>query len=213
MNNERKRTLFEMKISPRLLVIAVLFTTCLLAANTVAVKIISLGPFDLPAAFIIFPISYILGDILTEVYGYKTARQIIWLGFAANLIFVFFIWLAMIMPAASFWEGQEAFETILGQTPRILLAAFAGYLCGEFVNSFIMAKMKIASKGRYLWVRTIGSTIVGEGLDSFIFITIAFLGTPAFALAIILTHWIAKVLVEVIAQPALYKTVNYLKRV
>jgi len=200
------------KTSSRLLIIGILFTACLLAANTVATKIVAIGPFNLPAAFIVFPISYILGDILTEVYGYKAARRVIWSAFGANLVFVFFVWLAMVMPAASFWDGQVAFEEILGQTPRILLAAFAGYLCGEFLNSFIMAKMKIATKGRFLWMRTIGSTVLGEGVDSFVFITIAFIGTPAFALSIIITHWVAKVLVEIIATPATYFAVGYLKK-
>jgi len=179
----------------------------------VAVKIIAIGPFELPAAFLIFPISYIFGDILTEVYGYRVARRVIWLGFTANLLFVVFVWLAIIMPPASFWQGQEAFSEILGQTPRVLLAAAAGYFCGEFINSYIMAKMKIASRGRHLWARTIGSTVIGQGVDSFIFITIAFIGTPAFAISIMVTHWVAKVLVEVMAQPLLYKTVNYLKRI
>jgi len=200
------------KISSRLLIIGILFTACLLAANTVATKIVAIGPFNLPAAFIVFPISYIFGDILTEVYGYKTARRVIWSAFGANLLFVFFIWLAMIMPAASFWDGQAAFEKILGQTPRVLLAAFAGYLCGEFLNSFVMAKMKIATKGRFLWMRTIGSTVLGEGADSLVFIVIAFIGTPAFALVMIITHWVAKVLIEVIATPVTYWTVGYLKK-
>jgi hypothetical protein len=202
-----------MKISYRLVVIIAVFITCLITANIIAVKIISIGSFVLPAAIIVFPINYIFGDILTEVYGYKTARKVIWLGFACNLIFVFFALIGQIMPSASFWEGQqEAYKSILGFTPRLLAASFAGYLVGEFVNSFVMARMKIMTKGRWLWTRTIGSTIFGEGLDTAIFITLAFIGTPSFAPIMIFNHWVSKVGIEVIFTPVTYIAVNWLKR-
>lgn len=201
-----------MKISQRLVIIVALFITCLITANIIAVKVINIGSFLLPAAVIVFPLSYIFGDILTEVYGYKVMRKVIWLGFLCNLVFVVFAFLGQIMPAASFWEGQGAYETILGYAPRLLTASFIGYFAGEFVNSFIMAKMKVATNGRHLWMRTIGSTIFGQGIDSTLFIIIAFIGTPAFMPVLILYHWSSKVLIEVLATPLTYKIVNYLKK-
>jgi uncharacterized integral membrane protein (TIGR00697 family) len=200
-----------MKISYRLVLIIAAFITCLITANIIAVKVISLGPFTLPAAIFVFPISYIFGDILTEVYGYRLARRVIWLGFACNLIFVFFAWIGQILPSASFWGSQAAYESILGYTPRLLAASICGYLVGEFVNSYIMARMKILTKGHWLWSRTIGSTIFGEGFDTAIFITLAFIGTGATVPTMILTHWIAKVLIEVIFTPATYAIVGWLK--
>lgn len=201
-----------MNVSQRLVIIAAIFTTCLITANIIAVKVISFGAVILPAAIVVFPLSYILGDILTEVYGYRWAKRVIWLGFMCNLIFVIFVWVGQAMPPASFWKGQEAYETILGFTPRLLAASFCGYLAGEFVNSFVLAKMKILTRGRWLWTRTIGSTIVGEGLDTAIFITLAFIGTPSFAAIMILYHWLVKTGIEAIATPLTYTVVNYLKR-
>ncbi|MEQ4487669.1 MAG: queuosine precursor transporter [Dehalococcoides mccartyi] len=201
-----------MNVSSRLLVVSGLYITCLITANLIAVKIIALGDIFLPAAVIVFPFSYIFGDVLTEVYGFHWARRIIWLGFICNLIFVVFVALGQVLPGAPFWEGQTAYETILGYTPRILLASFLGYLVGEFVNSFIMAKLKLRTQGRYLWVRTIGSTLAGQGLDTSIFILVAFLGTPAFVPMMIIYHWGSKVIIEAAATPLTYKLVNYLKK-
>lgn len=201
-----------MNVSHRLVIITAIFITCLITANVIAVKLVSFGPVILPAAIFIFPLSYIFGDVLTEVYGYRQARQVIWLAFICNLIFVVFVWVGQILPPASFWEGQAAYERILGYTPRLLAASFLGYLVGEFANSFIMAKMKILTRGRWLWSRTIGSTVVGQGLDTAIFITIAFIGTPAFLPVMILYHWLAKTVIEALATPATYRLVNYLKR-
>ncbi len=194
------------------MIIAVIFVTCLITANIIAVKVVSLGPFILPAAVIIFPLSYIFGDILTEVYGYRWARKVIWLGFVCNLIFVIFIWVGQVLPPAPFWEGQEAYVRILGYAPRLLVASFCGYLVGEFANSFVLAKMKILTRGRWLWSRTIGSTIVGQGLDTLIFITIAFIGTPSFVVMMILYHWLIKTGIEAIATPFTYAVVNFLKK-
>jgi uncharacterized integral membrane protein (TIGR00697 family) len=192
----------------------VIFITCLITANITAVKLINIFGLVLPAAIIIFPISYIFGDVLTEVYGYRQARRVIWLGFFCNLIAVVAIWLGQMLPPASFWEGQAAYERILGYTPRILFASFLAYLGGEFTNSYVLAKMKIATKGRWLWTRTVGSTLVGEGLDSLVFMTIAFVGTiPMMALGTaIVTQWLAKVAYEAIATPLTYRAVNFLKR-
>jgi len=213
-----------MVVSQRFLIIAALFITCLITANIIAVKLITLGvepirhggfqfPGPLPAAIVIFPISYIFGDILTEVYGYRQARKVIWLGFLCNLIAVFAFWVAGRIPALD--SGvQNAYERILGYTPRLLVASFSAYLVGEFANSFVLAKMKIMTKGRFLWTRTIGSTIVGEGLDATVFIIIAFGGTLSWPLiiGIILTHWLVKTGYEVVATPFTYMVVNFLKR-
>lgn len=201
-----------MNISHRLLFITTVFVTCLITANVIAVKVVSIGPFIVPAAIFVFPLSYIFGDVLTEVYGYRWARKVIWLGFLCNLIFVFFAWVGQVLPPAPFWQGQEAYAQILGYTPRLLGASFLGYLVGEFANSFILAKMKVLTGGRYLWSRTISSTIVGQGLDTAIFITLAFIGTPSFLPIIILYHWLAKVLIEAAATPLTYIVVNFLKK-
>ena len=201
-----------MNISYRLVIITTLFITCLITANIIAVKVVSLGIFIIPAAVFIFPFSYIFGDVLTEVYGYKTVRRVIWLGFGCNLVFVFFAWVGQLLPAADFWQAQEAYETILGYTPRLLAASLAGYLVGEFTNSFILARMKILTRGRWLWSRTIASTIVGEGLDTVVFITVAFSGTGSPVPTMIWHHWLFKTGIEVIATPATYAIVNWLKR-
>lgn len=201
-----------MNVSYRLVIITAIFITCLITANIIAVKIVGIGSVVLPAAIIVFPLSYIFGDILTEVYGYRWMRRIIWLGFLCNLIFVFFAWVGQLLPAAPFWEDQEAYRSILGYAPRLLIASFSGYLVGEFANSFILAKLKVATQGRWLWMRTISSTIVGQGLDTSIFITIAFAGTSSFTPVMILYHFLAKTAIEVLATPLTYTIVDYLKK-
>jgi queuosine precursor transporter len=190
-----------------------LFVASLLTANIIAVKLIQVGPLVLPAGVVIFPISYILGDILTEVYGYKYARRAIWLGFAGNLVAVTAIVLAGILPAPPFWTDQAAFDTILGFAPRLLVASFAAYLVGEFVNSTILAKMKIWTQGRHLWARTIISTVIGQGLDSLIFILIAFGGimAPTAVVTAVLSQWLFKSAYEALATPLTYLVVNRLK--
>ncbi len=159
-------------------------------------------------------LSYLFGDVLTEVYGYAAARRVIWLGFACNLLAVIAIYLGGLAPAAPFWKQQAAYDAILGFTPRLLLASFIAYLVGEFTNSFVLAKLKIATRGRWLWTRTIGSTLVGEGIDTLIFISIAFWGIVPLQvmLTLILTQWIFKVLYEVVATPFTYLVVGFLKR-
>jgi len=201
-----------MSYSHRFVIVACVFVTCLITANTIGAKVVELGPFILPAAVFLFPLSYIFGDILTEVYGYHQARRIIWLGFLCNLIFVIFAWIGQILPPAELYEGQEAYETILGYTPRLLAASFCGYLIGEFANSFVLAKMKILTRGRWLWTRTIGSTVVGQGLDTVIFIIGAYFGAPFFTLMMILHHWLAKIAIEALATPFTYTAVNFLKK-
>lgn len=192
-----------------------LFVASLLTANIIAVKLVQIGSLILPAGVVIFPVSYILGDVLTEVYGYRWARRAIWLGFMGNLLAVIAIWLGGLLPAPVFWGNQAAYDAILGFTPRLLLASFCAYLVGEFANSTILAKMKIWTHGRHLWARTIGSTIVGQGLDSLVFILIAFSGAMASSALItaILSQWLFKSLYEALATPLTYAVVNTLKRV
>jgi uncharacterized integral membrane protein (TIGR00697 family) len=204
----------EVKYSSWLVLIVAIFITCLMTANITAVKLVNVFGFILPAGIIIFPMSYIFGDVLTEVYGYRRARQVIWLGFFCNLIAVVAFGIGQVLPPASFWDGQAAYERILGYTPRLLTASFLAYLVGEFSNSFIMAKMKIATKGRWLWSRTIGSTLVGEGLDSLVFMVLAFVGTiPIEKLAsAIVTQWLVKSAYEAAVTPLTYAIVNFLKR-
>lgn len=203
-----------MKVSSWFVVIAAVFVTCLITANIIAVKFILFLGFLVPAGIIVFPLSYLFGDILTEVYGYAAARRVIWLGFACNLLAVIAIYIGGIAPAAPFWQNQAAYNTILGSTPRLLLASFIAYLVGEFTNSFVLAKLKIATRGRWLWTRTIGSTLIGEGIDTVIFISVAFLGViPSASLAqAILTQWVFKVAYEVVATPLTYLIVGFLKR-
>jgi hypothetical protein len=201
-----------MKVSFRFLIITALFITCLLTANIIGGKVVGFGFVTLPAAVVLFPFSYIFGDILTEVYGFHQARRVIWLGFLCNLIFVIFAWIGQILPPAPLWENQPAYEAILGYTPRLLAASFLGYLAGEFGNSFVLARMKILTRGRWLWTRTISSTFIGQGLDTVIFILGAFWGTPFFTPMMILYHWLAKVAIEATATPFTYLAVNSLKK-
>ncbi len=200
-------------MSWRFVTFAALFVTCLLTANIMAAKLISLGGVVLTAGIVVFPVSYIVGDVLTEVWGYAAARRVIWLGFACNALMVAAIWLGGEIPSAPFWRGGPAYAEILGQTPRILLASFVAYLFGEFANSYVLAKMKIMTRGRWLWTRTIGSTVVGQALDTAVFVALAFGGSvPAGALTgIMVGQWIAKVLYEAAATPLTYAAVAWLK--
>lgn len=195
-------------------VIVAVFVTCLITANITAVKLLSLAGWILPAGIVIFPISYICGDVLTEVYGYRQARQVIWLGFFCNVLTVCAIGIGQHLPAAPFWDGQAAYERILGATPRLLAASFLAYLVGEFANAFVLAKLKIATQGRWLWLRTISSTLVGQGLDSLVFVTLAFLGTIPLAdlTAAIVTQWLVKTAYEAAVTPVTYVVVRGLKR-
>ena len=202
-------------VSSRFLLIAVAFVTCLIVSNITAVKLIAVTGFVLPGAIVIFPITYIIGDVLTEVYGYAKARRVIWLGFLANLFAVVTFAVVGALPAAGFWGAQSAYDTILGATPRILGASLIAYLVGEFANAYVLARLKVATQGRFLWVRTIGSTVVGEGLDSAIFIVIAFAGIlPTDALiTTVAVQALAKTAYEAAATPLTYLVVGWLKRV
>jgi queuosine precursor transporter len=200
-------------MSWRFITCAAVFVTCLLAANTISAKLIVVAGIVLPAGIVVFPISYVVSDVLTEVWGYAAARRVIWLGFACNVLMVVAIWLGGELPAAPFGASQFAYDEVLGQTPRILVASFVAYLFGEFANAFVLAKLKIATQGRWLWMRTIGSTIVGQALDSVVFVTLAFAGTmPGLVLAgVVAGQWIAKVLYEAAGTPVVYLVVAWLK--
>lgn len=190
-----------------------LFLTSLLTANLIASKVASTAGLVVPAGILIFPVSYIVGDVLTEVYGYQQARRVIWLGFGCNLLMVLAIQAAIALPPAPDWTLQSAYAQILGATPRLLVASFAAYLFGEFTNAYVLAKMKILTQGRWLWTRTIGSTLVGQAFDSAIFCTLAFVGVvpPAVLMNMILTQWLAKSAYEAIATPLTYLVVGFLK--
>ena len=164
------------RVSWRFVAIAAFFVTTLVVSNVIAVKLVEIEGRIFPAGLVIFPLAYVLGDVLTEVYGYRAARQVIWLGFACNLLAVGAIQIAIQLPAAGFYVLDEAYADVLGTTWRLFLASLAAYLVGELANSVVLARMKVATGGRFLWARTIGSTIVGEGLDSAIFVTLAFAG-------------------------------------
>ena len=196
------------------LIISALFVTLLLSSNLIAIKLVDLFGKTLPAAILVFPIIYILGDVITEVYGFKRARQTIFIGFGCNLIFVAVVWISIQLSPSEAFENQSSYEIILGTTPRILLASFCGYLIGELSNSYLLIVIKAATQGKWLWMRTIGSTIVGEGLDSVIFITIAFLPIlPAsVVIEMILIQWVVKVIYEIIATPITYAAVIAAKK-
>ena len=214
-----------MRFSGMFVIIIAVFVAVLIVSNIIAIKLIHVftlpGDFlgeaavYLPASIIVFPITYLVGNILTEVYGFRVARGVIWLGFGANLLVVAALWLTGLIPAVFFWEDQAAYDRILGQVPMILLASFTAYLIGEFSNSMTLSLLKVRTKGRFLWVRTISSTVVGQGLDSFVFISIAFgitgiLGGEAI-IRTALIQWAFKIAYEVAATPLTYWVVGQLK--
>ncbi len=194
--------------------IAILFVAVLMISNTVGSKIIQIGSLSLAGAIFVFPISYIFGDVLTEVYGYKASRKIIWSGFIAIIFMSLCYYLVQLLPPAPFWQNQGAYEVILGAVPRIVIASITAYFAGEFSNSYVLSRMKVWMQGKRLWMRTVGSTIVGEGVDSIIFATIAFAGTvPTSALmSIIISGYLVKVAYEIAATPITYWIVGKLKK-
>ncbi|MFA5750376.1 MAG: queuosine precursor transporter [Candidatus Shapirobacteria bacterium] len=196
------------------LYIAILFVAVLMVSNTVAVKLVQIGPFVFAGAIFIFPISYIFGEVLTEVYGYRATRKIIWSGFAA-LIFMSLAYLSVqALPAPPFWTGQDAYTAILGFVPRIVAGSIVAFFFGEFCNSYVLSKMKVWMNGKHLWMRTIGSTVVGEGVDSVIFAVIAFYGTIPLAalITVIWSGYLFKVAYETVVTPVTYLIINRLKK-
>jgi queuosine precursor transporter len=191
------------------------FVTILLLSNVIgAGKVAELGGVTFGAGILFFPLGYVIGDVLTEVYGYARARRCIWAGFAALLFMALMSWVVVSLPAAAGWTGQGAYEAVFGQVPRIVGASIVAFWAGEFVNSFVMARMKIWTNGKALWSRTIGSTIVGQGVDSLIFYPLAFLGVweTRQVLIVMATNWAMKVAWEVVLTPVTYAVVGALKR-
>jgi hypothetical protein len=193
--------------------ISVFFVSVLLISNVASTKIVDLKWFTFDGGTLLFPLSYIFGDILTEVYGYKNSRSVIWLGFFMALLMSIIFIIVGKLPSASGWNNQAAYDAILGLTPRIVCASLIAYFFGEFSNSFVLAKMKIWTKGKWLWTRTIGSTIVGEFVDSTIFIIIAFSGIlpGSLLLTLIISNYLFKTAVEILFTPLTYKVVKFLK--
>lgn len=195
--------------------IMALFVAVLLISNVASSKILRLGPFSFDGGTLLFPISYIFGDILTEVYGYARSRRVIWAGFFAALLMGATLAVVGWLPPAQGWEHQDAYQAILGQTPRIVVGSVIAYFAGEFSNSYTLARLKLVTRGRFLWLRTIGSTLVGEGVDTILFVLIAFAGALPLPLltTVMASNYAFKVGVEVLATPATYRVVNHLKRV
>lgn len=199
------------------------FVTVLVCSNLVGpakiaqLDLPALGVVTFGAGVLFFPISYVFGDILTEVYGYARARRVIWAGFAGLGFASFMATVVVALPPASFWPHQGAYEIAFGNTPRIVAASMLAYFCGEFVNSYVLAKMKLATRGRWLWTRTIGSTIVGEAVDSALFYPLAFYGAgiiPDDKLPLVMAaQFVTKVGVEIVFTPVTYRIVGFLKRV
>lgn len=191
------------------------FVTILLCSNLIgAGKVVTLWGFTFGAGVLFFPISYVFGDILTEVYGYARSRKVVWAGFGAVAFASFMSTVVLKLPPAQGWGQQEAYEAVFGATPRIVLASLIAYFAGEFSNSFTLAKMKIRSNGKHLWMRTIGSTIIGEGVDSLIFYPVAFLGVwpTELVVSVMLSNYLIKVGWEALMTPVTYRIVGFLKR-
>lgn len=191
------------------------FVVVLLLSNVIgAGKVATLGGFTFGAGILFFPLGYVLGDVLTEVYGYARARRCIWAGFAAMLFMALMSFVVVSLPPADGWEGQAAYVAVFGQVPRIVFASITAFWAGEFVNSFVMAKMKLLTRGRYLWTRTIGSTVVGQGVDSILFYPLAFYGVweTGQVLTVMVTNWALKVAWEALLTPVTYAVVGWLKR-
>lgn len=209
MNSKDKQQYY----SSTFLFIAVIFISCILISNILASKIISIFGVSMTGGVLVFPITYILGDVITEVYGFKNSKKIIIYGFICNLLMVILFAIAMKLPYPEYWQNQEAFVAILSNTPRLLLASFIGYLLGGLSNAFIMEYIKNNSKIKYLWFRTILSTIIGEGLDTFVFLVIGFYGTikTGNLMSMILFQSFAKILYEIIFTPLTYKMISFIK--
>jgi len=198
------------------------FVTILLLSNVLGagkraeIDLPFLGLWPFGAGILFFPLSYVLGDILTEVYGYGRARRCIWAGFAATLFMAAMSWVVVALPPASDWPGQAAYESVFGQVPRIVFASVAAFWVGEFANSYVLARMKVLTQGRHLWMRTIGSTVVGQGIDSLLFYPLAFYGADGWPveamLWVMLSQFLLKVSWEVLLTPVTYIVVGFLKR-
>jgi uncharacterized integral membrane protein (TIGR00697 family) len=202
--------------------VMVAFVAILLLSNVIGaskrsfVNLPILGEWSFGAGVLFFPVSYVIGDVLTEVYGYAHARRVIWTGFAALLFMVFMAWVVVALPPAEGWTDQAAYEAVFGNSWRIVLASMTAFWVGEFANSFVLAKMKVLTRGRFLWSRTIGSTVVGQGLDSLIFYPLAFYGLAGWPVEqlweVVIFQWVTKVVWEALLTPVTYAVVGFLKR-
>lgn len=198
------------------------FVAILLLSNVIGaskraeIVLPGIGPWSFGAGVMFFPISYVIGDVLTEVYGYARARRVIWTGFAALIFMAFMSWVVVGLPPAKGWEDQTAYEHVFGNTWRIVIASMTAFWVGEFANSIVLAKMKLLTEGRMLWTRTIGSTIVGQGFDSLIFYPLAFWGLPGWppeqVMQVVISQFVLKVSWEALLTPVTYAVVNGLKR-
>jgi queuosine precursor transporter len=195
-------------------VIMALFVAVLLISNIASTKILLFWKFTFDGGTILFPLSYIFGDILTEVYGYQRTRKVIWTGFLAAVLMSMVLWIVQILPPAPDWPNQQAYESLFGFVPRIVIASLTAYFAGEFVNSFILSRLKVVMKGKSLWVRTIGSTLVGEGIDTTIFCMIAFYKVlpGTLLMAVIVSNYVFKCLIEILFTPLTYVIVGFLKK-
>lgn len=191
-----------------------IFVVVLLISNLVGQKICAFGPFRISAAQLLFPITYIFGDVFTEVYGYAASRRAIWIGFFASGLLAVMGVIAVALPPAPGWLNQAAFATVFNFIPRLVIASLIAFWCGEFANSYVMAKMKIRTQGRYLWTRTVGSTVVGQAVDTTVLMIVAFGGSLNTKLitTLIVSGYLGKVAYEVAATPVTYAVVNFLKR-
>jgi hypothetical protein len=203
------------EFSPVFLTLACLFVMFLMLSNIIAGKLIQVFHLVLPAAVILFPLTYLFGDVMTEVYGYRKSRLVIWVGFACNALMALIFLVVIALPYPSFWQNQNAYATVLGMTPRLVAASLAAYWAGEFSNSAILSVMKKLTGGRWLWTRTIGSTVVGQGIDTLIFVTAAFYGLVPGGVLIqmVVAQYVWKVAYEGAATPLTYLIVGWLKRV
>lgn len=195
-----------------------MFVAVLIISNLASsAKIVTLGPFTFDGGTLLFPLSYIFGDILTEVYGYAVSRRVIWIGFVAAALFSLTVWIVGLLPGEAEWSsrvGMDAYNAVLGSTPRIVLASLIAYWAGAFSNAFVLARMKVMTQGRWLWTRTIGSTIVGQAVDTFLFVVIAFAGMMSAGVLwdIAASNYVFKVGIEALFTPATYALVGWLKR-
>lgn len=195
--------------------IMAVFVTVLLCSNLIGVsKVVTVAGFTFGGGNLFFPISYLFGDILTEVYGYARSRRVVWAGFCALIFSAVMTWIVINLPPADGYTGQQAIEQVFGSTPRIVMASMIAYFAGEFTNSFVLAKMKIITSGKHLWMRTIGSTVCGEAVDTTIFYPLAFLGVwnTDLLITVAVTNYILKVMWEVLATPVTYRVVAAIKR-
>lgn len=205
----------ENLVSVPFMVLGIVFCVCLVAANLLETKVVQLGPIAVTAGLIVFPVSYIINDCIAEVWGFRKARLIIWMGFLMNFFVVALGQIAIAIPAAPFWEGEEAFDFVFGMAPRIAAASLTAFLVGSFINAYVMSRMKVASQGRYFSARAILSTVAGESADSLIFFPLAFGGLMPVneLMKMMVVQVVLKTAYEIVILPVTIRVVNYIKRV